>query len=765
MPITPSKTKSSSSKERSIGDTRNVVQLRNKKNKAKSLSQLVNEQWDESVEGHSSEHRDRFHEDGFGDEEAMVEDYEVVPSDPFLDGEEETGGKGGYQHFIGNRKREREADSKKKKMAISKGEPQLRRRGPLDATLSTGKYAAVPRDVEAAMDDLFGGLDMADLDEEANEIVSDIEGYSAEESDAEASMDDRHRKTTKRRKGGAKKRGTTDEEGSDVEEEEEGQRRRKEVQTKKKSKKVKDLTEAQYIAYVEQKAHQSGARKEGGGGEAEEEEEEDDDEKRLPFRSLPKTRRGLDPGLVTSSETAEEAQEMEENDLLSQIASLRSQHIRVVQSGTSADGESESRSGNTASAEAPPSSIRQTVKHFLLLHTQLLRLRVKLQPMVMRAVRLPQHYALPLFTGSGQEALFQKEATEPSSELGSSDRGNGNEEGKRTRQQKSKTKEKKSTEKHTLRVDTSTTKNPTEDPSWEEVRQRLATAKKDFQYLKKEMKHLLSDLYADAIQMHDGSEKASTMKTSFSRPSAAASTVCPDMHMLSAYHRHVRENANTCLDFWGCRLAPSPSSAAPSAFKAIHQPLPAQIEALLQNKSRLRVKVQKNRSHVSILGHPEHVRAASWFYKEAPKDVEAGEEGNTAMDSALAQTQRDEWRAKRATSIANGDVDEEMYDDGDFIRELARRGGAVSMLLQQQLEEDRQAMLGDRSGENGRGGSDTSSRALGGASGSKKGFHRLTKGKSLDFAPRPKLVGFMVADSWENLYPPRNEAMVRSLLQ
>lgn len=745
------------------------MQLRNKKNKAKSLSQLVNEQWDESVEGPSSVHRDRFHEDGFGDDEAVVEDYEVVPSDPFQDGDGDgdAAGKGGYQHFVGTRKRAREADSSKKSGVSSKGEPQLRRRGPLDATLSSGKYAATPRNVEAAMDDLFGGLDMADLDEEANEIVSDAEVYTEEESDEETTVEGHPRRTKKKsQKGSGKKRRATkdeDEEGSDAEEE--GGQRKK---TKKKSKKVKDLTEAQYIAYLEEKAQQRGGRKQEGEA-GEEEEEEDEDKRRLSFPSLPKerrgARRGLDPGLATSSETAEEMQEMEENDILSQIASLRSQHIRVVQSGPTAGGE-RGGSGDAVSGEAQASSIRHTVKHFLLLHSQLLRLRVKLQPMVMRAVRLPQYYALPLFTGSGQEALFPHEKTAASSELGSGEGAERNDGGKRKRQKKSTSKEKKEkgTEEIHVQEDASITTHTTDLPSSEEVRQQCATAKSDLQYLKKEMKLLLSGLYQDAIQMQpNGPKNTSRTKKSLASPSAASPTVCPDIHMLSTYHRHVREHANTCLAFWGNRLSPSPSFAASSALKAIHQPLPTQIEALLQNKSRLRVKVQKNRSHVSILGHPEHVRAASWFYKGALHDVEAGEaKGSPVEDPSLSQDQREAWKAQRALAISNGDADEEIYDDGDFIRELARRGGADSLLLQHQLQEDRQAMLENSSTGNGSG---ASSRELGGASGSKKGFHRLTKGKSLDFTPRPKLVGFMVADSWENLYPPRNEVMVRSLLQ
>lgn len=48
---------------------------------------------------------------------------------------------------------------------------------------------------------------------------------------------------------------------------------------------------------------------------------------------------------------------------------------------------------------------------------------------------------------------------------------------------------------------------------------------------------------------------------------------------------------------------------------------------------------------------------------------------------------------------------------------------------------------------------------------SRKGFHRLTKGKSINYDALPKLVGFCVADGFDNLTGERNEVIIKSLFQ
>lgn len=48
---------------------------------------------------------------------------------------------------------------------------------------------------------------------------------------------------------------------------------------------------------------------------------------------------------------------------------------------------------------------------------------------------------------------------------------------------------------------------------------------------------------------------------------------------------------------------------------------------------------------------------------------------------------------------------------------------------------------------------------------SRKGFHRLTKGKTINYDALPKLVGFCVSDGFDNLTGERNEVIIKSLFQ
>eukprot|EP00796_Vickermania_ingenoplastis_P005727 gene5727-4088_t len=571
---------------------RREVSLRKKSEKRRSLSEIMNEQFDEpNADKRLAKHFDD--EDG-----GQAEDYEIQYEDPAADDMLGSGSVG--------KKRGRAAGAAVAASGSSRASV-LRRRGPLDDSLSTGKYASTPVNVEAAMDDLFGGLDMGDLDDEANDLIGD-------DSDADEDGED----------------------GASGDERAAGQR-------PSKRKRVKDLSAEEYMEYVEKKAK----RRKGAGS------------------SLS----GAASGLRLSSR---EGGNEEEEDILQQLELLRAQQLHLVQ-GAAVDGsDAEEAAAREAEEKQRRERTKEAVRYNIMLYSHLLRLRVKLQPAVVKAISLPQYYARGLFTG-------------------------------KTREAKSGT------------------------PAYEAAvaaRKAVVTA---YAGVRSELEGVLSQLYADAL----GAALSGAPEKKKTRTTEADS--CPSIDDLQGFHKRVIQNTKTCLDFWGSRLAPSNSIAGGnSKLQTIHQPIVKQIEALLQVKSRLRLKIQKNRSHLPILGHPEHIRAANWFYADESKERHSAD-----LEKA---------KATRATAIAAGDADDEVFDDGEFLRELVRRGGAVAAQLDQQLTTIREALQPTTEG-------------------SRKGFHRLTKGRAVDFKPRPKLVGFMVAESLDNCDPPRSEVVVRSLFQ
>lgn len=934
--------KRSGRKEEGTKDGRQVILLQNKKNKKKSLSQIMNEQFDEPI---GSGDVGGYNEDSFasGGSPPMIEEYDEVPV-YHSEGERGGGGSevgdtaGGYKRFLGERKRAREeeaaAEEKRSNYANSRANSKrfgaaagrelsqkspLRRRGPLDPSLSTGKYLATPRNIEAAMDDLFGGLDMADLEEEANEVIP----HSAEEEENDDGEGDWEKvepdvegegvgwkEKRSSGKGSKMKKKKAHIQFSD-DDDENGEERNK--KKKKKVKRVKDLTEEQYIAYLEEK----NKKKKGGlptptrrmMDEEEEEEGGDDvfDENILKQKKKTKkhdARSGFDPTLVASLDTPseesmreeeeedEEVEELgeedqqkkdEEEDILAQLASLRSHHIQLVQSTISSGKEQRGGSGKSTSSstagggepqvsmEVRRQNIRETVRHFMMTYAHLVRVRVQLQSAVMRGLRLPQFYALSLFCGEDLPSLLsisvQDENNLPTNhaKMGTMKKKEmENEKDSKKGLQKSKKKEKGKESKASVKAEESASMSRNADenlsPSFssssfrkmehdggddeQSTRDSLdvnhlvnqtSLIAREYQHLRREVKYLLSCFYADAIQALQGSsnstsnsnsnedveeddglppsrkkrkllhpldiedskeksqEKRKKKKKEVGGSSGVEkdeSSICPDMNILTQYHNKVRTQANHCLAYWGDRLSPNGGAAAVTStttpLKTIHQPLTAQIQTLLQSKSRLRVKVQKNRSHLAILGHPEHLRASAWWYdlslfpppppsssgamgeEEHPTSRNVGREGETSSSGSLhkeQQQERESCMLLRATNIANGDVDDEIYEDSDFVRELARRGGTIALMLQQQLQEDRKAMLGEGSSPSSSSSLSSSAPGQLRGGGSRRGLHRLTKGKAIDGTPRPKLVGFMVPDSWEQLHPPRNEVMVNSLFQ
>jgi protein AATF/BFR2 len=260
----------------------------------------------------------------------------------------------------------------------------------------------------------------------------------------------------------------------------------------------------------------------------------------------------------------------------------------------------------------------------------------------------------------------------------------------------------------------------------EQLAEQREAAKEKYKELQASIEDALATLYAAATgtsaaataEADDGDEVTGVSGSSTVRKSAkrakveAAAPVVPSYRAVEKYHERALHHADSCLEYWGSKLVQANSAK----LKTISQPLPQQIAAILTARTRLRTKVQKNRSHLNILAHPEHVRAST-----SP-----------------------EVKARRALHIAEGDVDAEVYDDGDFVRELVRRGGAVASQLEQKVKEMRQALLPSREG-------------------ARKGFHRMTKGKAVNYEPRPKLVGFMMAESLDDT--PRNDVVVKSLFQ
>ncbi|CAG9573162.1 conserved hypothetical protein [Leishmania major strain Friedlin] len=583
-----------------------IVSLKQRK---RSLAETVNEQLTRFAFGGGGGAGGAYQDDDEYADGGFAEDYEYedVDSNGF-DGDDDA--------EQGSRRQTAASAAKKptkdaaKKLPSSASSSRLRHRGPLDASLSEGKYAATPVNVEAAMDDIFGTLDMGDMDAEGEEFC-DGDDMDAEEEEQGYGEDEDSKGRGER--GVASKNDAV------------GRKRRR----------AKDLTEEEYAAWLENK---SSKQKKAG-----------------------QLRRSISLGGGNSG-VGEAVLKSEEADILRQLSELRQMQMSLVPAGDAA-----SAAAETASAQTDAKQTRDVVQHLIMVYGQLLRLRVLLQPAVTKAISMPQYYARSLFV-DGDAEVDDAAATA----------SNGN--------------------------------------CAAEVQEMREGVSKHYSELQDDVEQVLATLYAAATGSRRDDRSSDVRVSASASKSKKAKTegdLCVPLYReVERYHERVLRHADTCLDYWGSKLVQANSAK----LKTIAQPLPQQIAAILSAKSRLRSKLQKNRSHIVIMAHPEHVRA------ETSADI----------------------KAQRALHIAEGDVDDEIYDDADFLRELVRRGGAVASQLEKKVKEMHRALLPSREG-------------------ARKGFHRMTKGKAVNYEPRPKLVAFMMPEPLDNAE--RNDVVVKNLFQ
>ncbi|PWV08738.1 putative AATF protein [Trypanosoma cruzi] len=504
--------------------------------KKMSISDIVNEQ----IGGGDAERYEVDAWDEFGGDNPKIDDYHE--GDEHDDDDDVVGS---VKRRSGTERRLREPTSRPQQER-----KQLRRRGPLDASLSTGAYAATPVDVEAAMDDIFGALEMNDGDEDEMNFLDFYKDGA-----------------------GGDKINEDDESSAAV-----ASTAIKDNSLGKKRKRVggKPETEEAYIAWLEaQQAKKRARRHDIAGGD--------------------------------------------EDGILEQLESLRNAQMEVVAKEVQ-EGEDDSEDPRAKQRRRAQAALR----HYVMVYSQLLRVRIKLQPSIARAVAFPQYYSLPDYLNSDEAQIRQ---------------------------------------------------------GTEEVVRRLRELIGVFY-------HLTSD--DKQVKQKEG--------------------VLLSFKDINTSHRRMMRDVDACVEYWGAKLV-QPNSAK---LRTVSQPLLQQIHSVLKSKTRLRTKVQKNRSHVTILGHPEH-------YK-------------------MSQTA--EGKAARALHISEGDMDEEIYDDAEFLREVVKRGGVAK--LEQQLQEIQRSLKSN----------DVPA---------KRGFHRLTKGKAVCYEPRPKLVGFLLPVPY--VLSGQHEVMVKSLFQ
>lgn len=274
--------------------------LSSERKKKKSMSDIINEQLDAgdvaSLDGDAW--------DAVGGDCPRIDDYREESSQ--RDDEDEDGGKIDGDRMRSKLKRSKSENSQQQRK-------KLRHRGPLDASLSTGEYAATPVDVEAAMDDIFGALEMNDEDDDAMGLfpsrVNDEENSAHDTDDDEDGF--KSRKKSKKRASG------------------------------------KPETEEEYVERLEaQQAMKRKTRRVGGGG-------------------------------------------AEEDDILEQLETLRTAQMELVGTGAQESGEEDDQRAKQRQRA------QDAVKHYVMVYSQLLRVRIKLQPVVARAIAFPQYYSLP----------------------------------------------------------------------------------------------------------------------------------------------------------------------------------------------------------------------------------------------------------------------------------------------------------------------------------------------------------------------------------
>jgi protein AATF/BFR2 len=473
--------------------------------KKKTRSERLNEELDPFAE---------VQHDGFEDERPAVDDYDV------------------------------DADASHARVAGGKAardkKTRLRFRGPLDESLSSGKYAAVPRHAGRR---------------EVDEDVGDDEDMDFDAADAEGNMDDIF--------------GMFDEDAQEhtagLKSEQEFERYLEErAKTKRKPSAAKKKKKAK-----------KGEEQEGEG-------EASDDEDAVKDYSH------LDEG---------------DADVMRQIHELRSGARKLAITVVDADGRTQE--GLNENVELG--------RECVALYNQLLAYRMKLQPVISAAVRLPQYYALDSFVKHAGASL---------------------------------------------------------QPELSSARTHARAA--------------VANLFA-----------AASIKAS---PTASVDKLWA---ALTSKHAALMAQVDAGVARWGHRA----QVASDPKLKAVNRPLIEQIRGVIGGKQRLLHRAQRNRAHVHIFGHPEH------FEKSA---------------------------ADRAEAVADGDVDREIFDDADFIKEIALQQGAVTSKALEKLMPET-ALKAD----------------------AKKGHHRKTKGRTVSYDPRAKIVGFMVPTPYEE--SDRYAALLRSL--
>jgi protein AATF/BFR2 len=413
-----------------------------------------------------------------------------------------------------------------KRPRAKRGEQKLRKRGPLDSSLSSGKYAAVPR-----------GADGDDADAIDDGADFDVRG-------AEASLDDMF--------------GMLDEDGAE--------------QT------AGIKTQAQLESYLENRAKATrrptglaGKRSRGGAGD------DDDDEDAGPAKDYSH----LDAG---------------DADVMMQIDELRRRNLNISTSGGAPS--------SGADADDTQASMEREVEHArkcVSLSAQLLAFRLKLQPAVSAAVRMPQYYSLGDF---------------------------------------------------------------------EEQSSKLGAATEELRTAARKMTKSLFSVAGIPVVKSTSSDKL--------------------WASLSVHHKAVMSAVDDGVKRWGHRAQVS----SDPKLQAVNRPLLEQIRGVISGRQRLLHRAQRNRGHAHIFGHPHHF---------------------------------DKTAADRAVAIADGDEDREIFDDCDFVKDLAvRQGGAAAKSVDRLMPEDKLKAE------------------------AKKGHHRKTKGRTVNYDPRPKLVGFMVTRPYED---------------
>mmetsp|Transcript_33530 Transcript_33530/g.39043 ORF Transcript_33530/g.39043 Transcript_33530/m.39043 type:complete len:529 (+) Transcript_33530:50-1636(+) len=328
----------------------------------------------------------------------------------------------------------------------------------------------------------------------------------------------------------------------------------------------------------------------------------------------------------------------EDEDILEQLKELRTRQMAVVSGEATGD----EMNGEAATLSDSKKAAIEITKAAVDAYTSLLRVRVKLQPIVCKMVQFPQYYALPAFKQHDSKVEVETEA----------------------------------------------------------------------------MSATLRDVYHELAELSRRSFITDEGKRSDDHPEGVRGT---QYAALAKFHNAALNRANETINYWSSRVVQTNAAK----LKSVNQPLVDQIRAIVNAKARLLGRVQRNRLHAKIYGHPEHVKSS------------------TAAD--------------RANAIAAGDFDDEIFDDGDFVRELVHRSGAAAQKLEASLKESEGGVVASL---------DSAAAALRSSS-SKIGFHRKTKGKSVNYDPRPKLVGFMMRTPCEDAsgQPEHFEALLKSLFQ